>query len=56
MRSVHNASFSFKGYFFFSLGQRKSLKLYRSSETVSFFLPFFLRAAKTLRPFAVDMR
>ena len=26
-----------------------------SSETVSFFLPFALRAASTLRPFAVDI-
>jgi hypothetical protein len=27
-----------------------------SSETVSFFLPFFLREANTLRPLAVAMR
>jgi hypothetical protein len=27
-----------------------------SSETVSFFLPFALREANTLRPFAVDIR
>jgi len=33
-----------KGYYFF-------LKVV-SSETVSFFLPFFLREAKTLRPLA----
>ena len=26
-----------------------------SSDTVSFFLPFALRAANTLRPFAVDI-
>ena len=32
-----------------------SIRSYRSSETVSFFLPFLRRAAKTLRPLAVDI-
>ena len=48
----HNTSFLFA----------KSLYLdpmvnnfYRSSETVSFFLPFLRRAAKTFLPFAVDI-
>jgi hypothetical protein len=46
-------------YFFFSLQRVVCLDLgnpiYRSSETVSFFLPFLRRAAKTFLPLAVDI-
>jgi hypothetical protein len=48
---VHNTSFLFAK----SLCRNPMVNDYRSSETVSFFLPFLRRAAKILRPLWVDI-